>query len=1100
MKVLNAIFVLIILATIVHADPVVFGKVTGPDGKAVSGARVLIDKHFSCDDYTSLTTDKAGSYRVDLKFSAYDPDHIGRIIVYSPGFALISKVLKPGRNDVKLGLAGQAWGSVTDAKGKPVLNAIVKLRNSVTEDKSAYTFVPSPLEDLFTTKTTADGRWTIGGVPTSGKAWVQLDDPRFVTVSTTAELGPDAVAAPTMIAKPGGILVGKVIYSNGKPARGVRVFTQCIGDPVGSNAITNQDGSYRLTGLGTGAYNVMVDEPSGMWIAAAIEDARVKEGETTKVPSMMLTSGAIISGSVTDAKTGKPLVGVSVGCYGPHRPRSTAAIINSETDAKGRYRLRVAPGKSYVYLQGEPEGYVRQHDGVDVTVAKGETKEVSFKLTPGLTVSGTAVDTDGKPIPGLMLTLSVPTKESIASGCSWTDTGITAKSDKSGRFRLSGFVAGKGTFSAGSYFEPSNEWTIVSPKEIDVPTSGPVKLVLSKVVLSSIVGRIVTPSGGPVKGATVTFMTSNGRLGESHELTTDAEGKFTLKNIQPDVTVNDLKVKKAGYTFVSGGQVTKTAGELAVTDIIMTTLTGRLEGRVTDSNGSPVAGAYVAVAEGDPGTFARTDAQGRFSLESLPDGAVEVIAASGNSFGSAKGKSGGSPVELVLTALPRSKGSDIDRAFTILDNVLKASQGKDYYAREVLPTELALYDPDLALKLGTSADGKVSDRVLGGVISLLAESDPDRAVKWGAPKLDSIQDKGIFIWVGNSLGMAIAKSDPALAADIYAKVKEKIDSDPKQEDAAKRFLWVAAFAAKINSSDAGKMADRALKAISERKDDNVFGYNGMLAEMAAEGNPELLERVLSVIPEKERPRARCRAIVELSRLNPSAARVQLKKLESLNEPTDINYALAAKYVIEAMGRTDAAGALELAKSIKSNEYRSDALSIAARFQTPETAARLLREAADLAAMDRSPVSRLAPIAAQAYDINPKLGKAIFKEARELIRQKQESVPVFAFYYSRIDSVESRLMLEQEFSKRNRNPVSSGKGWDLLQVALAMNSVDIDRALQMAGSISDSEVNSKFDAQRKIAQYVLASESVRKDMPFSRWNASDSWRPGEPTGW
>jgi hypothetical protein len=40
----------------------------------------------------------------------------------------------------------------------------------------------------------------------------------------------------------------------------------------------------------------------------------------------------------------------------------------------------------------------------------------------------------------------------------------------------------------------------------------------------------------------------------------------------------------------------------------------------------------------------------------------------------------------------------------------------------------------------------------------------------------------------------------------------------------------------------------------------------------------------------------------------------------------------------------------------------------------------------------------------------------------------------------------------------------------------------------------------FDAQRKIAQYVLATDAVRRTMPFDRWTASDTWRPGTPSGW
>jgi hypothetical protein len=43
---------------------------------------------------------------------------------------------------------------------------------------------------------------------------------------------------------------------------------------------------------------------------------------------------------------------MSVGCHGPHRPKSTGFITNARTDKNGRFVLRVPPGKSWVYWNG----------------------------------------------------------------------------------------------------------------------------------------------------------------------------------------------------------------------------------------------------------------------------------------------------------------------------------------------------------------------------------------------------------------------------------------------------------------------------------------------------------------------------------------------------------------------------------------------------------------------------------------------------------------------------------------------------------------------------------------------------------------------------
>ena len=45
-----------------------------------------------------------------------------------------------------------------------------------------------------------------------------------------------------------------------------------------------------------------------------------------------------------------------------------------------------------------------------------------------------------------------------------------------------------------------------------------------------------------------------------------------------------------------------------------------------------------------------------------------------------------------------------------------------------------------------------------------------------------------------------------------------------------------------------------------------------------------------------------------------------------------------------------------------------------------------------------------------------------------------------------------------------------------------------------------EVDFRFDARRKIAQYLLATDAVRATLRFDRWMATDTWKPGTPTGW
>jgi hypothetical protein len=128
----------------------------------------------------------------------------------------------------------------------------------------------------------------------------------------------------------------------------------------------------------------MIDEPTGAWVAAAIEGVDVTSLSDTAVPDLILTHGATVEGQVFDEVTGDPLAGVSIGSYGPHRPRSSAAIIGTRTDANGHYRLRVAPGKSYVYVSGPPPGYGSPGSaiGSDIEVLPGQTETLDFTVGP----------------------------------------------------------------------------------------------------------------------------------------------------------------------------------------------------------------------------------------------------------------------------------------------------------------------------------------------------------------------------------------------------------------------------------------------------------------------------------------------------------------------------------------------------------------------------------------------------------------------------------------------------------------------------------------------------------------------------------------------
>jgi GNAT superfamily N-acetyltransferase len=277
-----------------------------------------------------------------------------------------------------------------------------------------------------------------------------------------------------------------------------------------------------------------------------------------------------------------------------------------------------------------------------------------------------------------------------------------------------------------------------------------------------------------------------------------------------------------------------------------------------------------------------------------------------------------------------------------------------------------------------------------------------------------------------------------------------------------------------------------------------------VVEGISRGGPELAQQAMALaqLPEAERGWGLIRALQDSPPRDPQAARAVLKSFQPVagDDAGEQQYAQAAKIVIEAVGDKDPAWVLEVARKVNWGWMKSLALATAARYQDEPAADQLFREA-EAAAKGFGWKAR---VAAMAYDVNPRLGEELFTAARIAAKpgvgEMDESVAEFAFQYARIDPAESRLLIEREYASKLAQGQKIGGYFELVPLVLAMTAVDVERALEMARALPVSDSGIRFDAQRKIAQYVLAPESVRRTLAFDRWRASDTWIPGTPTGW
>jgi len=155
--------------------------------------------------------------------------------------------------------------------------------------------------------------------------------------------------------------------------------------------LTDEDGHFEITGLRNGEYDLVAE---GMRGAARALVSKVKTGEKVQIKLAALTR---IEGSVSLA--GAPVTNFSISLEGPSRIRKQVR------DEEGRFVLhRLDPGHYTVVARGEAG-----EAEAEVDVVAGKTATVEIAMEELVSVTGTVVGEDGKPIAGL---LTIPTPKS----------------------------------------------------------------------------------------------------------------------------------------------------------------------------------------------------------------------------------------------------------------------------------------------------------------------------------------------------------------------------------------------------------------------------------------------------------------------------------------------------------------------------------------------------------------------------------------------------------------------------------------------------------------------------------------------------------------
>jgi hypothetical protein len=461
----------------------IVGTVTSKSGHPVHGACVsliplqdtgVIDPFIG----SHVTTNGAGQYRITNLTPGPYQLFAGCGGRYAPTWfrsapdsttASFLSVL-PGRTetvDFKLGHGGSISGTVTDRAGHPLGNMCVLIANPKT--KALLDIPGNP------TMTGRGGQYRAGGLP-PGQYILQYSDcrrrpspqfgPQWYSRRTTAgtatpvtvKAGQPTTGIDAMLSA-GAKISGTVNGPTGKPVGRICVKAQDPAALAFSEAKTDGQGHYSMSGLGTGRYSLSFS-PCGRHAAnlgSVSVQSQVIAPRTTTVDAR-LKEGGSISGVVLDGSDGSAPEALSCVTAIPTDPHSSQQTAN--VDLKGRYFLRgLAPGTYRVYFSDIHCYYVGFADTLDapqwyrakpteseasqVTVSAGHvTKAIDAKLVPSGPITGRVTNAGGAGL-GQECVTAIPFDAKPDPVFGDPIMPEVAVSNSSGRFALTGLLPGQ---------------------------------------------------------------------------------------------------------------------------------------------------------------------------------------------------------------------------------------------------------------------------------------------------------------------------------------------------------------------------------------------------------------------------------------------------------------------------------------------------------------------------------------------------------------------------------------------------------------------------------------------------------------------------------
>jgi RNA polymerase sigma factor (sigma-70 family) len=394
---------------------VLAGRVVGTDGNPSAGATVTLERHFQpyldptvqAADllppfHVSLLTDDKGAFsfalemfdQANTKLNGYHTFYMWAVKDEAGASILIhSGLLGPVSNCVELPLEPLKCiaGQVVDVSGSPVREFEMQVERRVGSD--AY------FEDWRTHEARISfgdrGEFSIEGLP-SGRYTLRSTADGHAPGEVEAMAGAEDVrielSAPLHIS---GIVRDR---SSGRPVPGVKLvaFTRPrFFHTVQSDSSSEASGVFTLDGLQPELYYLLLKAANQPYTMEPLsQSVELSDGDSVDSLEITVYQGGTVSGRVVNARTGLTIPGGAVQASIPERPEleiGGSLGWRVPVDSDGRYKIEGLPRGSFAFIVEEKgaksmfqEVYPgRLYDNVDVIVE------------PGISVAGQVLDLNG---------------------------------------------------------------------------------------------------------------------------------------------------------------------------------------------------------------------------------------------------------------------------------------------------------------------------------------------------------------------------------------------------------------------------------------------------------------------------------------------------------------------------------------------------------------------------------------------------------------------------------------------------------------------------------------------------------------------------------